>query len=58
MLLIKGMKKRPSVFVPAYLNYFHCVTKKDAGSIAGYHMLRNIKNAEAAEFTDGLEKKW
>ena len=45
------------MFVPAYPNYFQHRTKKDAGSIAGYHMLRNIKNADAAEFTYGLEKK-
>ena len=57
MLNINGMKKRLSVFVPAYLNYFQYRTKQEAGFIAGYHMLRNIKNTEAAVFTYGLEKK-
>ena len=34
-----------------------CITKAEEGSIAGYHMLQNIKISDAAELNDGLEKK-
>ena len=52
-----GMDKTKIVIELVYLNYFQCKTKKEAGSIAGYHMLRNAKISDAAELYDGLVKK-
>ena len=39
------------------LNYFQCRTTEDAGSIARYYVLRNIKDPETAVLTCGLVNK-
>ena len=44
------------VTVPAYFNDFQCLTTEDEGSIAGKYMLKYIRNPEADECDNGMDK--
>ena len=54
---IYGLDRKMIVTAPAYFSFSQCQTTEEAGSIARYYVLRNIKDPEIVVLTDGLEKK-